>query len=118
LALHLRRRYQVLTAVGALSALQILMDKGAQAVIVSDMRMPDMDGGELLERVQQLYPDMTRILLSGELGGDAAISNMTEGAIFRHLTKPCPPDQLLAAVAAGVALHLSLVAARCAKGPS
>jgi DNA-binding NtrC family response regulator len=115
LALHLRRRYQVLTANGAQSALEILMDKGAQALIVSDMRMPGIDGGELLRRVQQLYPDMTRILLSGEPGRDAADSAIDEGQIFRYLTKPCPPDQLLAAVAAGVAHHRSLVAARRAK---
>jgi DNA-binding NtrC family response regulator len=117
LALHLRRCYQVLTAIGAHSALEILMDKGAQAVIVSDMRMPGIDGGELLKRVQQLYPDMTRILLTGESGRDAASSAIDEGQVFRYLTKPCPPDQLLAAVAAGVSHHRSLVAARRSKTP-
>jgi DNA-binding NtrC family response regulator len=94
LALHLRRNYQVLTANGAQSALEILKDKGAPAVIVSDMRMPGIDGATLLKRVKDLYPDMTRILLTGEPGRDAAIAAVNEGQIFRFLTKPCPPDRL------------------------
>ncbi len=76
------------------SALQILKEKGAPAVIVSDMRMPGMDGATLLKHVKQLYPETTRILLTGEPGRDAAIAAVNEGQIFRFLTKPCPPDQL------------------------
>jgi len=112
LALHLRRSYQVLTANGAQSALEILKDKGPPAVIVSDMRMPGIDGATLLKRVKDLYPDMTRILLTGEPGRDAAIAAVNEGQIFRFLTKPCPPDQLLAAIEAGVSHHRLVVAER------
>src|SRR5882757_3471652 len=105
LALHLRRNYQVLTANGAQSALEILKDKGAPAVIVSDMRMPGIDGATLLKRVKDLYPDMTRILLTGEPGRDAAVDAVNEGQIFRFLTKPCAPEQLKAALAAAVKHH-------------
>jgi response regulator RpfG family c-di-GMP phosphodiesterase len=112
LALHLRRNYQVLTANGAQSALEILKDKGPPAVIVSDMRMPGIDGATLLKRVKDLYPEMTRILLTGEPGRDAAIAAVNEGQIFRFLTKPCPPDQLLAAIEAGVSHHRLVVAER------
>jgi len=112
LALHLRRNYQVLTANGAQSALEILKDKGAPAVIVSDMRMPGIDGATLLKRVKDLYPDMTRILLTGEPGRDAAMAAVNEGQIFRFLTKPCPPDRLLAAIEAGVVHHRLVVAER------
>ncbi len=105
LALHLRRDYQVLTAHGGQSALQLLKEKGAPAVIVSDMRMPGMDGAALLKQVKNLYPDTTRILLTGETGRDAAVSAVNEGQIFRFLTKPCPPDQLRSAIDAGVAQH-------------
>ena len=110
LALQLRREYQVLAANGGNSALQVLKDKGAPAVIVSDMRMPGMDGATLLKHVKQLYPETTRILLTGETGRDAAIAAVNEGQIFRFLTKPCPPDQLRAAIEAGVAHHRLLVA--------
>jgi DNA-binding NtrC family response regulator len=105
MAVHLRRGYQVLTAHGGQSALQILKEKGATAVIVSDMRMPGMDGAALLKHVKHLYPETTRILLTGEPGRDAAISAINEGQIFRFLTKPCPPDQLRAAIDAGVIHH-------------
>jgi response regulator RpfG family c-di-GMP phosphodiesterase len=110
LAVQLRRDYQVLAANGGNSALQILKDKGAPAVIVSDMRMPGMDGATLLKHVKQLYPETTRILLTGEPGRDAAIAAVNEGQIFRFLTKPCPPDQLRSAIDAGVVLHRLLLA--------
>jgi CheY-like chemotaxis protein len=109
LALHLRRDYQVLVANGGNAALQILKDKGAPAVIVSDMRMPGMDGATLLKHVKQLHPETTRILLTGETGRDAAISAVNEGQIFRFLAKPCPPDQLRSAIEAGVAHHRLLI---------
>src|SRR6202789_994092 len=84
--------------------------KGGPAVIVSDMRMPGMDGATLLKHVKQLYPETTRILLTGEPGRDAAIAAVNEGQIFRFLTKPCPPDQLRSAIEAAVAHHRLLIA--------
>ncbi len=105
LALHLRRDYEVLTASGGQIALQVLKDQGAPAVIVSDMRMPGMDGATLLKQVKQLYPETTRILLTGDAGRDAAIAAVNEGQIFRFLKKPCPPDQLRTAIEAGVTHH-------------
>ena len=110
LALHLRRDYRVLTANGAQSALQVLKDHGAPAVIVSDMRMPGMDGATLMKHVKHLYPETARILLTGDPGRDVAIAAINEGQIFRYLTKPCPPDHLRAAIEAGVAHHRVLIA--------
>jgi CheY-like chemotaxis protein len=110
LALHLRREYQVLAATGGNDALRVLKEKGAPAVIVSDMRMPGMDGATLLKHVKRLYPETTRILLTGEPGRDAAVAAVNEGQIFRFLTKPCPPDQLRSAIEAGVAHHRLLIA--------
>jgi response regulator RpfG family c-di-GMP phosphodiesterase len=105
LAVQLRREYEVLGAHGGNGALQLLKEKGAPAVVVSDMRMPGMDGATLLKHVKQLYPETTRILLTGEPGRDAAVAAINEGQIFRFLTKPCPPDQLRSAIEAGVAHH-------------
>ena len=112
LVLHLRRDYQVFTASSGAEALKTLKQMGGAAVVVSDMRMPGMDGATLLHHVLQLFPDATRILLTGEPGRDAAVSAVNKAQIFRFLTKPCPPDVLKAAVEAGVIQHRLVIAER------
>jgi response regulator RpfG family c-di-GMP phosphodiesterase len=76
------------------------------------MRMPGMDGAALLKQVKHLYPETTRILLTGEPGRDAAIAAVNEGQVFRFLTKPCTPDNLRTAIEAGVAQHRLFIAER------
>ena len=105
LVLHLRKDYQVHTALSGAEALKVLKQIGGAAVVVSDMRMPAMDGATLLHQVMSHYPDATRILLTGEPGRDAAAAAVNKAQIFRFLTKPCPPDQLKAAVESGVMQH-------------
>jgi len=112
LVLHLRKDYEVHTALGGAEALKKLKELGGAAVVVSDMRMPGMDGATLLHHVKQSFPDTTRILLTGEPGRDAAVSAVNTAHIFRFLTKPCPPDQLKVAVEAGVAQHRLINAER------
>ena len=112
LVLHLRRDYQVFTANSGQEGLALLKQKGGAAVVISDMRMPQMDGATFLQHVHQFYPDATRILLTGEPGRDAAISAVNKAQIFRFLTKPCPPDALKAAVEAGLIQHRLLNAER------
>jgi len=105
LVLHLRRDYQVFTALSGDEALKTLKQMGGAAVVVSDMRMPGMDGATLLHHVLQYFPDTTRILLTGEPGRDAAVNAVNKAQIFRFLTKPCPPDALKQAIEAGVTQH-------------
>jgi response regulator RpfG family c-di-GMP phosphodiesterase len=112
LVLHLRKDYQVHTALGGDEALKVLKQIGGAAVVVSDMRMPGMNGATLLHQVMSVYPDATRILLTGEPGRDAAVDAVNKAQIFRFLTKPCPPDQLRAAVEAGVMQHRLINAER------
>src|SRR4051794_5527625 len=112
LRLHLRKDYDVHCAVSGPEALQKLRDLKQVAVIVSDMRMPGMDGATLLHQVMQQFPSVTRILLTGEPGREAAVSAVNKGNIFRFLTKPCAPDQLKVAVDAGVIHHRLLTAER------
>jgi response regulator RpfG family c-di-GMP phosphodiesterase len=112
LVLHLRRDYQVYTANSGQEGLALLKQKGGAAVVISDMRMPQMDGATFLQHVLQFYPDASRILLTGEPGRDAAVSAVNKAQIFRFLTKPCPPDALKAAVEAGVIQHRLLNAER------
>src|SRR3984957_2922022 len=112
LAVQLRRDYQVLTAHSGQDALRILKEGAQPTVIVSDMRMPGMDGAALLKHVRQLYPDITRILLTGETARDAAVAAVNEGQIFRFLTKPCATETLRAAIDAGVMQHRLVTAER------
>lgn len=109
-ALHLRREYQVFTATSGALALQALEQMENITTVVSDMRMPGMTGAELLKQVMQRHPEVTRILLTGEPGRDAAVSAVNEGQIFRFLTKPCAPDHLRAAIDAGVMQHRMMMA--------
>src|SRR5450755_1001410 len=110
LALLLRRDYRVVTAAGGQAALERLLEIGAPAVVVSDMRMPGMDGAALLKIIRRLYPETARILLTGEPGRNAAVSAINEGQIFRFLTKACAPEQVRAAIEAGVAHHRLMTA--------
>jgi response regulator RpfG family c-di-GMP phosphodiesterase len=110
LSLHLRRRYDVETATSGAAALELLARQPPAAVVISDMRMPGMNGAELLAKASTAHPHTTRILLTGHADADAAISAVNKGAVFRFLVKPCPPPELLGAVDAAVELHRVTVA--------
>lgn len=96
---QLRKRFDVTTAESGAQALDILKTEGPFAVIVSDMRMPEMTGVELLSRVKDLYPDMTRIMLTGNADQETAVEAVNSGQIFRFLTKPCPPAMFIPSLA-------------------
>ncbi|MFW5739933.1 MAG: response regulator [Myxococcota bacterium] len=112
LALHLRRGHAFHQATSGAEALEVIDQQGPFAVVVSDMRMPGMDGATLLKRVRAAAPDTTRILLTGQADVQSAIAAVNEGQIFRFLTKPCPPDRLRGAVRAGVEQHRLVTAER------
>ncbi len=98
LALNLRRRYDVLTALSGNEGLEILGRDGNIAVVMSDMRMPGMDGATFLSRARQVLPNAVRILLTGQADMNSAIAAINEGQIFRFLTKPCPAPTVLATI--------------------
>ncbi len=107
LALHLRRIFEMTTAASGREGLEILAGQGPFTVVLSDMRMPGMDGAEFLSKVRQAAPDTTRMLLTGDADLQSAIAAVNEGQIFRFLTKPCAPYQLrLAFEAAAVQYRL------------
>jgi response regulator RpfG family c-di-GMP phosphodiesterase len=106
LALHLRRRFAATTANSGEEAVELLAaDPSRFAVVVSDMRMPGMDGAAFLARAHAVAPDATRMLLTGHAEMDAAIAAVNEGRIFRFLTKPCPAAVLVPAIEAAVEQH-------------
>jgi response regulator RpfG family c-di-GMP phosphodiesterase len=86
--------------------------KGPFAVVVSDMRMPGMDGIEFLTRVKELSPRTVRMMLTAYADIHTAIDAINEGHIFRFLTKPCPPVTLAKALTAGLEQYRLVVAER------
>ena len=112
LLLHLRRKFEVETAISGAAGLEILQRSDAIAVVMSDMYMPEMNGAEFLSRARQIVPDAARILLTGRADIDSAIAAVNNGQIFRFLTKPCPPLVLLTAIEAGVQQHRLVTAER------
>jgi HD-like signal output (HDOD) protein len=87
----LRNEWTVVIAVGGKAALESLEAKPAD-VIISDMRMPGMDGAELLGRCKTLYPSMIRMVLSGQMTEDAALRSIA--VAHQTLTKPCDAETL------------------------
>ncbi len=94
--------FEVHTTESGKTGLVVLEREGPFPVVVSDMRMPEMDGATFLKHVREKAPDTTRVLLTGQADIDSAISAVNEGQIFRFLTKPCPPDLLRKALEAAI----------------
>jgi EAL domain-containing protein (putative c-di-GMP-specific phosphodiesterase class I)/ActR/RegA family two-component response regulator len=88
-----RDSYRLLTASSVQEAFDLLASNSVQ-VIVSDQRMPDMDGTEFLGRVRDLYPDTMRMVLSGYTDLATITDAINRGAIYRFLTKPWNDDEL------------------------
>lgn len=99
---NLYEEFDVTTAESGQAALALLDGAEPFAVIVSDMRMPGMSGAELLAQVRQRSPDTVRILLTGHSDMDDAVAAVNRGGIFRFLCKPCPTDELIGSLEAGV----------------
>jgi len=75
-----------------------LLEKGGIAVVVSDERMPGMSGCELLTIVRDRYPDVMRIILTGQASMEATISAINQAAVFRFLSKPVSREVLVGCV--------------------
>jgi response regulator RpfG family c-di-GMP phosphodiesterase len=101
----LRKRFVFDTALGGVEALRLLETAGPYAVVIADMNMPVMNGIELLERVRRLAPDSIRLMLTGNADQHTAVEAVNRGAVFRFLSKPCPPEELEPAIEAALKLH-------------
>lgn len=106
------RRFEMQTALGAKAGLRMIVEQGPFAVVVSDLRMPEMDGVRFLARVHQLAPDTVRVMLTGQADLAAAISAVNQGHVFQFLTKPCPTDLLGHILDAALEHHRQVAAER------
>ena len=89
-----RRDFKVFKASDARTALEILDKEGEMAVIISDQRMPEMNGTELFGLTVERFPDTIRILLTGFTDVEDLVEAINSGQVFRYITKPWKPDQL------------------------
>jgi CheY-like chemotaxis protein len=99
-----RDGYHVLTANRAQDAFALLAKHEVQ-VILSDQRMPEMNGTAFFSRVKDLYPDTIRIVLSGYTDLNSVTEAINQGAIYKFLTKPWDDAQLRATVAQAFRHH-------------
>ena len=109
----LRKHVTLLTATSGEDGLRLLRESGPFALVVSDMRMPSMNGAQLLTKVREQAPDTVRMILSGQADLEATIAAVNDGHIYRFLSKPCPTEKLLAAVEDGLRQHRLSVRRRC-----
>jgi diguanylate cyclase (GGDEF)-like protein len=105
LSLQLGRHYEVHTALSGAEALEILQREDRFAVLISDMRMPRMDGATFLARARAVAPNAARILLTGQTDLRSAIAAVNEAQVLKFLSKPCPPPELHAAVETAIEHH-------------
>ncbi len=108
----LRKRLNIETALGGEEALAAIVNQGPYAVVVADMRMPGMNGVQLLAKVKEIAPDTVRMMLTGNADQQTALEAVNEGQIFRFMTKPCSPEDFAKVLEAGIAQYRLVTAER------
>lgn len=98
----MRHEWEMAFAENGFQALEALSEQSFD-VVVSDMRMPDMDGAELLERIMQNHPEIVRIVLSGHSDQEMILKSTIPA--HRYLSKPCDPQVLISTVHRACALR-------------
>ncbi|MCW8889976.1 MAG: diguanylate cyclase, partial [Sedimenticola sp.] len=104
----LGKEYNLDIATGGEEALTMfsqLEEDEAYAVVVSDMRMPHMDGVELLNRLAEAYPQTVRMMLTGNSDQQTAMDAVNQGRVFKFLTKPCSAADLKVALEEALATY-------------
>lgn len=89
-----RRDFRVFKAKSGAEALELLEEKGEMAIIISDQRMPKMNGTEFLSRTVESYPDTIRMVLTGYTDVEDLVSAINSGKVFKYITKPWNPRKL------------------------
>lgn len=98
----LRKRFEIHTATRGKEGLEILKNEGPFQVVVSDMKMPEMNGAVFLGHAHKKSPETVRLLLTGFAELDIVVAAINDGHIFRFMTKPCSAGDLLKAIEAAL----------------
>ncbi|MFZ5609000.1 MAG: HD domain-containing phosphohydrolase [Pseudomonadota bacterium] len=102
MARQFRRKFEIHTANNGAQGLAMLESDGPFEVVVSDMRMPEMNGLQFFAKAKLKAPESVRIMLTGNADQETVVKAINEGSIFRFYTKPCPPEQLEDGIRAGI----------------
>lgn len=89
--------YRIFTATGGAQGLEI-MQRETVDLVISDMRMPEMNGAQFLEQVNERWPDTVRILLTGHAEIGATIDAINKGHIYRYISKPWEDNDLVLSI--------------------
>jgi DNA-binding NarL/FixJ family response regulator len=101
----MRKQWEMVFVESGDAALGFMADNAVD-VVVSDMRMPGMNGAQLLNEVMKRYPRTVRLILSGHADQDLILKCV--GSTHQYLSKPCDPDALRATVSRAIGLEASL----------
>jgi len=93
-----RKEFQVHRADSGIKALEVLEQQEEMAIIISDQRMPEMNGTEFLEKTVEQFPDTIRILLTGYTDVEDLVDAINAGKVFKYIVKPWTPTDLKAVV--------------------
>ncbi len=108
---QLRGKFTLDTANGGPQALEMVKANN-YAVVVSDLKMPNMDGITLLSAIKEASPDTVRMMLTGFADVNNAIEAVNQGAVFRFLTKPADKETLVKALVAAIRQYRLQIAER------
>ncbi len=97
--------YELRTAESGQLGLDTISSQDAFTVVITDMKMPQMNGIQFIEKARQISPDSIYIMLTGNQDVDTAIGAINDGSVFRFLNKPCPISDIKSAVDAGIRQH-------------
>jgi len=100
--LFLDEDYEILTAESGREGLALLEQHQPVQVVISDYRMPEMDGVAFFKQVHERWPDTVRIVLSGYADTAAVVSAINEGQVYKFIPKPWNDDELKVAIAKAV----------------
>jgi CheY-like chemotaxis protein len=103
--------YRVLTATDPMEALHLLATQPVRMVI-SDQRMPEMTGTELLLQVKLLYPEVVRVILTGYTDEEAIMAAINDGQVYKFLFKPWNSDALKLELYHALKYHAALAVNR------
>src|SRR5210317_324499 len=92
--LNLRNQFDLHFASDGKEGLELFKREGGFSVVLSDMRMPNMSGSEMLQEIKKIDPEVVTVLLTGHTDFESAMSAVNDGSVFRMLSKPCPPEIL------------------------
>ncbi|MCM3872354.1 MAG: response regulator [Pyrinomonadaceae bacterium] len=88
-----RHDYEVITAESGEEALRLLSEHDA-ALVITDQRMPNMTGVELLKRTADIRPQMVRIILTGYTDVETLVEAINSGLVYKYVTKPWDNEEL------------------------